>query len=106
MKQIKQLPSAYVLHLMLMLISAATEGAVIVPEAYGPFCVGMSHRSTAITGCRMAIGMVAPRRHWVCSVHSDLTTDVGQSPIWTQRLPTLSSDFGDGIQCAIGPYGP
>jgi len=46
-----------------------------------------NRRSTAITGCRIAIGMVAPRRHWVSSVHSDLTTGRGPE---SHLVPTVA----------------
>ena len=43
MKEIEQLPSADVLHKMFVLVGAATERAVVVPEPSGKLRVGMLH---------------------------------------------------------------
>jgi len=44
MKGFEQVASADVLHQMFVFVGVVTERAVVVPEAYGSFCVGVFHR--------------------------------------------------------------
>jgi len=75
MEEVKQLPSADVLHLMFVFIRAATERAVVVPEPYGSFCVGMLHGVS-----NMGYGQLLPRPGVQClRMELDGRTEVSQS---------------------------
>jgi hypothetical protein len=108
MRQVESFPSAYVLHLMLMFIGAATEGTVIVSEVNGSVSIGMFHgvgNSGLFHGSRshswassvsVSKSLAARRRLGVYTVHGDLGLGRARVHSGRRRLPTGQAILANG----------